>query len=424
EAAVLVPYVDLARDNRLQVKIARKFSLIIGEESSQAKMTIEPEETFTFPWDEIAEVAPTNSGQAASAPVDPALQILFFEKAGCDECAQVKEMIERVQETFPSLEVRILNIDKTDAMRLNEALAERFNVPEDIRLVAPSLYMPSGYLVRQDIVENRIAELVIRSRRLGSSQLEVGDTELGQAGDLISQRYSTVSIGVIAAAGLLDGVNPCAFATIIFLLSYLQLANRSNAQLAWIGLAYVAGVFCAYFLLGLGLSGIIGKMSAFQWMGRILNLAMALFAFVIAIISIRDGVLCLQGRMREMKLQLPEFLKGRIHGLIRTTARNRRFVMIAFGIGAVISFLELACTGQVYLPTIVYALKQGESGAWVYLLIYNIAFVTPLLIVFLLSLFGLTSKHLMKVFDRHAAIVKFATAVLFLCLGALLLMGV
>lgn len=424
EASVLVPYVDMKRNEQLQKKVARKFPQATGTDSADAEASPEAEKTFDFPWDEIAEVTPATSDEADKKSANQALQLIYFEKAGCNECAHVKEMIDRVQETFPALEVRTLNIDKTDAMRLNEALSERFGVPQELRLVAPALYMPSGYLVKDDIVENRIAELVIRSRRLGQTQLEIDDSELGQAGDSISRRYSTVSIGVIAAAGLLDGVNPCAFATIIFLLSYLQMAQRSRTQLAWIGLAYVAGVFCAYFVLGLGLSGIIGKMTAFQWLGKALNMAMAAFAFVIAILSARDGVLCLKGRMRDMKLQLPEFLKGRIHSLIRTTARNRRFVMIAFGIGAVISFLELACTGQVYLPTIVYALKQGESGAWVYLVIYNLAFVTPLLLVFFLSLFGLTSKHLMKIFERHAAIVKFAAAVLFLGLGALLLMSV
>jgi len=86
----------------------------------------------------------------------------------------------------------------------------------------------------------------------------------------------------------------------------------------------------------------------------------------------------------------------------------------------VISLIELACTGQVYLPTIVFVLGVPElrvRGLF-YLLVYNILFVTPLVIVFLLAYWGTASEQLGQFINRRTGAIKLATGGLFLLLGA------
>jgi cytochrome c biogenesis protein CcdA len=58
---------------------------------------------------------------------------------------------------------------------------------------------------------------------------------------------------------------------------------------------------------------------------------------------------------------------------------------VTFITGVVISIIELACTGQVYLPTILFVLGVPELRlqAGVYLVLYNLMFVLPLVVVFL-----------------------------------------
>jgi cytochrome c biogenesis protein CcdA len=98
-------------------------------------------------------------------------------------------------------------------------------------------------------------------------------------------------------------------------------------------------------------------------------------------------------------------------------------VFAAFGAGLVISFLELACTGQVYLPTIQFMLKAGQGRALGYLLIYNLAFIVPLIIVFALAFFGLRSDALIRFQKNHTATVKVLTGILFVVLAAMLVFG-
>ena len=124
-----------------------------------------------------------------------------------------------------------------------------------------------------------------------------------------------------------------------------------------------------------------------------------------------------------MTLQLPDSLKERIRSVVRSGAQARRFVVAAFVVGVAISMIELACTGQVYLPTILYMLRAGTHGALNHLLLYNIAFTVPLIIVFGLAWTGMRSDALIQFQKRNTTVVKLLTGILFLALTAFLLFG-
>jgi len=85
--------------------------------------------------------------------------------------------------------------------------------------------------------------------------------------------------------------------------------------------------------------------------------------------------------------------------------------------------MELACTGQVYLPTIsfVVGLPGMRARAVLYLLAYNIMFVVPLLAVLLLTVYGISAARFQDWFVKHAALSKLIMVALFLLLGGLLL---
>jgi len=121
-----------------------------------------------------------------------------------------------------------------------------------------------------------------------------------------------------------------------------------------------------------------------------------------------------------MTLQLPAFLKSRIRGVIRSGTRARRFVIAAFLVGIVVSFLELACTGQVYAP-IIYGIQQGRGDAVMWLLAYNVAFIVPLVIIFFMAFAGVSNKKLIDFQSRHTFAVKVALGLVFVALAAMIL---
>jgi cytochrome c biogenesis protein CcdA len=347
-----------------------------------------------------------------------ALKLIYFTSPGCAECERVERLLPQVKECFQWLQIETRDIKKVASMQYNEALCERFGVPEKDRLITPVVFAGGGYLLKKDITFEGLGELLTRSAMVSTDWSAIPQEKLAAADTAITQRYSAVTPLVIIGNGLSDGINPCAFATIIFLVSYLQIARRTPKETAQVALAFIAAVFLAYFVLGLGLAEIIARLMVLKRIGLAINWAMAGLVLVLLILNLRDGVLCLQGRLNETVLQLPGFLKDRIHTTIRHGARQAKYVLAAFAMGVVISFLELACTGQVYLPTIGYMLKmKGPSTGIVWLLLlYNVAFIVPLLIIFIATYFGMTAERLTHILQKHAAAVKFATAILFLIL--------
>ncbi len=355
----------------------------------------------------------------------PVRRVVFFRNPGCRDCERVAELLRALGTEFTDLAVEEMNIRNPDQARVNEALCERFDVPDKNRLVAPAVFCGAGFLIRTDITFERLGQLLSRSEATETAWREVSETAIAQADVTLGERYTAMGAGIVFVAGLLDGINPCAFATIIFLLSYLQVTRRGSREILAVGGAFVAGIFIAYFLLGLGLVEVVVRFSLLRRMGVVLNGGLAVFVAGVALLSVWDGVQCLRGRMGDMVLQLPGFLKARIHDAVRQSARHRHFVAAAFVAGLVIAVLELACTGQVYAPTILYMLKtgQGRMGAVAYLSLYNVAFIVPLLVVFSGAYGGLRSERLTVWLQQRAALVKFATAILFAALFVLFVFG-
>ncbi len=275
---------------------------------------------------ERATPAPDVTGNATAA--EPPIWMVYYSSPGCGECARVERMLAELEASFPRLRVERRNIREVESMRTNEALGARFEVPPAARLVAPALFMSGGALIRDSIDHARIGDLIARSGPGREwMEIETASHEGAQAG--IEERYRGMRAGVVFAAGLLDGINPCAFATIVFLLSYLQIARRTTAQLAAVGLSFVLAVFLTYFLLGLGLAQIVARLSLLRGAGLVLNWLLAGTALVFAALSLRDGFLCLRGRADAMTLQLPAFLKTRIHSVIREGTRQPRYLLAA-----------------------------------------------------------------------------------------------
>ena len=84
-----------------------------------------------------------------------------------------------------------------------------------------------------------------------------------------------------------------------------------------------------------------------------------------------------------------------------------------------VSILELACTGQIYLPVIISMSTMPElrGRATLFLIFYNLMFIVPLVIVFVLAYYGTTSKELTNFLKKHAAAVKIGMAIVFLLLA-------
>ena len=362
---------------------------------------------------------------AVAAPTRSSLEVVFFYKPGCAECVKTKQFLSHLKSDFPLLKLTETNILESAGTVLNQALCDRFTVPSLKHSLTPAVFTQSGFVIGTDISPATLGKLMAQT--MAESQddtwCQLDAPEQLAAAKEVDRRYQAITLPIVLGGGLLDGINPCAFATIIFFLSYLQIARRSPREMLMVGAAFISAVFIAYLAAGLLLYQMLKQLNerfaGIQWW---LNLGFGLLALLAAWLSLRDGLRARAGRLDAMTLQLPGFLKERIRGVIRSGARARNFVIAAFLSGLVISLLELACTGQVYAP-IIYQIQKGRLDAVLWLVIYNLAFIAPLVVIFLLAYGGLRSETLVTFQKKHTFAVKLGLALLFLCLAFFIFFG-
>ncbi len=321
-----------------------------------------------------------------------------------------------MEEGYPQLVVETFPIDEDAA--LNEWLCQQYGVPEEKRLTTPMIFVGGDVLIGHEADFGHLTFAVAKYAATGAERTW-GAFDQSQAEASLVERFESFGLLTVLGAGLIDGLNPCAFATLVFFVSYLTFTGRKGRDVLFVGAAFALGVFLTYLLVGVGLLKVVQSIGFFSALGRWVYLVTALLCTILAILTFRDCFKARRGQAGRMTLKLPAGLKRRIHRVIRENARMRAFVGIAFVTGFVISLIELACTGQVYLPTIMFVLSVPEMAAqaFLYLLLYCLAFVLPLAVVFLASYLGTTSQQLSLFVTRHTAAIKALTGLVFVGLA-------
>lgn len=91
-------------------------------------------------------------------------------------------------------------------------------------------------------------------------------------------------------------------------------------------------------------------------------------------------------------------------------------------IGVAVTALESVCTGQVYVPTLVLVIKTGASvfRGTGYLLLYNVMFIVPLVIAFVLAYRGFRTERFVQWSIRNVVPSKILLGLLFVVLAVLM----
>jgi len=361
-----------------------------------------------------------NDLNAAKYPI----YIADFYEPGCHDCEKAEVILKQIEEEYPNvLIVKKFDISLSENVELAESLGELYSMPEEQRLLVPVFFIGDSYLFRQDLTYSNIVDLIQKYQNKEIippwEKIEKDDSQ-----DRLINRFQSFGLLAVAISGLIDGINPCAFATIIFLISYLTLINRKGKDLLWVGGIFTFSVFLTYFFIGTGALKIITSLSFLPLARKIFSIMTAAIALILGIVSLRDYLrFKATGESKDAKLQLSPFLKKMIHSTIRKNVKLSNYILMAAVTGFIVSLLELACTGQIYLPTIMFisTIPKLKVNAWIYLLFYNFMFVLPLIIVFSFTYWGTSSQQIGALTQKNFGKIKLAMAFLFFGLAILLL---
>ncbi|MFA6583676.1 MAG: hypothetical protein WCS77_05205 [Elusimicrobiaceae bacterium] len=356
-------------------------------------------------------------------------RVTLFYSNHCKVCLQLKqEFLPGIKEKYADKTVweeRETDTDEANLALLYAVFAEHGLTDPRVPavLVNDSVLLFGGTEIRE-----RLEGEITKALQTGSITAGLPETE----DNAIKKVFSRMSVSAVILSGLVDGINPCAFAVIVFFVSFLAVYGYNKRDIIYVGSAYCFAVFATYLLLGLGLFKTIYALSGFMLAMKIFYYLTAGFCFVLFGLSVYDFINYRKtGRSEEMLLKLPKSLKLKINRIMGAFLRGKerspvKLIIASLTVGVAVSLIEAVCTGQVYVPTIVMIMKDSalRAQAFSYLVLYNIMFVVPLVGVFLLSLAGYESQTFNSFLKKHLGITKILLALVFLGLGLMLLANV
>ncbi|TET75912.1 MAG: hypothetical protein E3J41_10590 [Candidatus Cloacimonadota bacterium] len=352
------------------------------------------------------------------------IYIAFFTKAACERCDRSEKMLHYLKKKYPYIVIKIYDALNRDDQKEQEAISIASKVPDKERLVIPTIFICDTFLIRDGITEKNLEKIISENKnRMFLPPWDKGKEYEDLVNEGIAERFKKFGALVVLFAGLVDGVNPCAFATIVFFLSFMTIIGRTRREILVTGITFVVVVFLVYLFIGLFLYRIIG-LGFLSPIRRILYYAIAGLAFVLAVISLNDARMLARGRPEKSILRLPSVVKKRIEKIIVKESKLRNYIVVAFISGLVISFLEFSCTGQVYIPTIFFVsgISSLKLKALLFLILYNLAFIVPLFLLFVLFIIGTSSEQLYAFMRKRTFLLKLVTAVIFLILAISLIL--
>ena len=289
--------------------------------------------------------------------------ILYFSTASCTDCSEVKSLLKKMtdeQTTKKPLVIHEFNIAEGDNVVLLQKLFSIYDVASDKQQV-PIVFFSDGYLSGAKAVTQGL-EQKWKDDELTGFNLEniLSDDVSGQEENKDQASFKTY-IG-LAAAGFINGVNPCGASMLLMLLAAIAMSGRSVIKT---GCAYLAGKFAAYCAMGMGLYKLfmaIGQDIFFN-ISNVLTWIFAAVFFVLAILYLVDFVNVKRKQYGKIRMQLPTALRKWNHERIEKASKINAKWMIpaAVVLGIVISAGEFFCTGQVYLAAILYMMKMQQE---------------------------------------------------------------
>ncbi|MFZ2654964.1 MAG: hypothetical protein WAX69_08595 [Victivallales bacterium] len=396
-----------------------KFAVSDGVNPDATSNILHDESTIGIRDGKITAVVQMEMGAKEFNPNDKGTVYVFAGRT-CPGCNHMRNVLgPKLLEKYGlhGGRVALLDLEKSENMLVLANLEEKLGTRGT---KTPVVYFNGIMMYGKAGIEEEINQ--------AGTNASAGHISLDNAGSskAVERKAEGITVGVIAMAGLVDGINPCVFAGLVFLSSLLASSRMGGKRLLVLGGAYCLGSFVCYFLMGLGLLGIINSLVGGGGLPRImLNWGMALVLCIFSYLSFRDAIAFKnKGTGSAMKLKLPDSLQLKIRKLMHNRIGGKTLWAGAFGAGAVVTVIESACTGQIYVPVLAFLAKmEGVFSKWiVYLLLYNVMFVVPLVGLLLAVHFGISSLKLASLTRIDAFAGKILMGLLFACLAVLMIL--
>jgi cytochrome c biogenesis protein CcdA/glutaredoxin len=339
----------------------------------------------------------------------PPICIYLFYGQGCPHCERVKPVIDALAVKYPQVQLKTYEIyfNSTNQAMFRE-FNQRYGVTES---GVPTLFIGDRALVGETAIRTDLEDRIVWYTS-NPTICPAAFTKTGGLPQDISPSHPVgLTIPAILGAAAVDSINPCAFAVLIFLLAYLTTLGERRRILA-VGVTYIATVFVVYFVAGLGLLTVVQQL---ELTGIVFTIA-AVIAILAGLINIAEVLL----KREIFTLAIPVSKKTAIDEYVK-----RASIPSAIMLGAFVSMVELPCTGGVYLAILgLLGDRMTLAEGIPYLLLYNLIFVLPLILILMIVVWGGTPERMETFRTGSRRWVRLVMGIVMVALGAAMLAGV
>ena len=219
--------------------------------------------------------------------------------------------------------------------------------------------------------------------------------------------------GLLIPAALGDSINPCAFGVMIILLSAILKQGGWRGRVFLAGFLFILAIFISYTAMWIGLYQALANASSTFY----LKLIVGILGVAIGLANLKDYL----WYGKYFTMEVPASWRPKMNKIIRWVVSPAG----AFGIGLLISLFLLPCTSWPYLVILGYLAAESSSitlWGYIYILIYNLIFILPMVIIGLLVAFGwMRTDELAEYKELNVERVHLITGVIMLLIGLYIL---
>ncbi len=189
----------------------------------------------------------------------------------------------------------------------------------------------------------------------------------------LSLHAGTWFLPVLVGAALADSINPCAFSVLFLSIAFLFSLGKNRKYIVTAGGLYIFGVAFVYTMIGVGVLRALSVFSMPNFIGKVGAGLLVAYSIIGLINEFFPAF--------PLKLKMPDTSHATIAKVI-----SKGTMPASFLLGVLVGLFEFPCTGGPYLFAL--SLLHGQATFWQgfgYLLVYNVVFVLPLVVVLALA---------------------------------------
>ncbi|MGA3020669.1 MAG: hypothetical protein ABSD68_01840 [Candidatus Micrarchaeales archaeon] len=330
---------------------------------------------------------------------------------GCPHCKALNDYIGNLSKTY---NIRVVYIDAIANQTLFSQYLKYYNVSESYWDSVPMLFINNTYCVGDTSCIAFLSSNIARIAQTGASLPNVGSASLGK-----------LTILEITGLALVDSINPCAFAVLIFLLSTLFMRNPNKRYKILLGgVSFALGIFVFYATIGVMLLfGIKSAIAITNLKNVYIYGAFGVFSIILGLLNLKDyfsyGSL---GFVMEVPKRWRPKMLATIDKIMLSKIAS---IPGAFIAGVLVTAFLLPCiTGPYFVAGSLLKDLPIEIGV-LWLLYYNFLFVLPMFIITGLVYLSFTSVEKAHAFrEKNIKRLHLIAGILLLAVGAVILSSI